>query len=133
MKKILIVLSLVMVFALSGCTSDSNKLPAKDPDVIGLIYKVDTESQRILVVSDIENIDITYDEWFEAGKYAVFFKVTEDTKINDNGTIKEFSSLKEGQKVAVWHTGILAESYPMQGEAVYVNIIDLEQPKVSSR
>ncbi|WP_313347118.1 DUF3221 domain-containing protein [Sedimentibacter sp.] len=124
MKKCLILLSFIMIFTMAGCTSASNKLPDRDPDAIGLIYEIDAESQRILVVSDIENVDITYDEWFEAGKYAVFFKVTEDTIINDNGTVSDFSSLKEGQKVEIWHTGVLAESYPMQGEAVYVNIVN---------
>lgn len=122
MKKIL-ALCLIMIFIFVGCTS-SDKLPDRAPDVIGLIYEIDTESQRILVVSDIESVDITYDEWFEAGKYAAFFRVTEDTTITDNGTEMDFTSLKVGQKVELWHAGILAESYPMQGEAVYINIID---------
>ncbi|WP_312811248.1 DUF3221 domain-containing protein [Sedimentibacter sp.] len=124
MKKCLILLSFIMIFTIAGCTAASDKLPDRDPDAIGLIYEVDAESQRILVVSDIENVDISYEEWFEAGKYAAFFKVTKDTTINDDGTVTDFSSLKKGQKVEVWHTGVLAESYPMQGEAVYINIIE---------
>lgn len=124
MKKLLILLSLIMIFALSGCVSTSNKLPDRDSDAVGLIYDIDTEGRRILVVSDIESADIAYDEWFQAGKYAAYFKITEKTVINDNGAITDFSSLRKGQRVEIWHTGILAESYPMQGEAVYVNIID---------
>lgn len=113
-----------MIFTITGCASTSNKLPDREPDAIGLIYDVDNDGQRILVVSDIESVDIEYNEWFEAGKYAAYFKITEKTTINDKGTIADFSSLKKGQKVEIWHTGILAESYPMQGEAVYVNIIE---------
>lgn len=119
MKKLL-ALCLIMIFIFVSCTSD--KLPGRDPDVIGLIYKI--ENERILVVSDIESVDITYDEWFEAGKYAAFFSIDKDTTIIKNEKVVDFSSLEKGQKVEVWHTGILAESYPMQGKAVYINILD---------
>ncbi len=121
--KRLLALCLTMIFTVVGCTS-SDKLPDRDPDVIGLIYEVDKEGQRILVVSDIENVDITYDEWFKAGKYAAFFKIDKDTTIIDDDKVMDFSSLKKGQKVELWHTGILAESYPMQGQAAYINIIE---------
>lgn len=121
MKKIL-ALCLIMIFVFVGCSTD--KLPDKEPDVIGLIYEIEDESQRILVVKDIENVNIPYDEWFEAGNYAAFFKVDKDTTIIDNENVVDFSSLKKGQKVELWHTGILAESYPMQGQAVYINIIE---------
>lgn len=121
MKKIL-ALCLVMIFIFIGCSSD--KLPNKEPDVVGLIYKIENESQRILVVKDIESVNIPYDEWFEAGNYAAFFKVDKDTTIIKDENTLDFSALEIGQKVELWHTGILAESYPMQGQAVYINIID---------
>lgn len=123
MKKILL-LCFIMIFAIIGCSVDTGKLPNRQPDVTGLIYDIDAESQRILVVSGIDNIDIAYDEWFEKGNFAAFFKISEDTTISTGDKSVDFSALKKGKKVELWHTGVLAESYPMQGEAIYIKIIE---------
>lgn len=123
MKKILI-LCLIMTFIVVGCSATNNNLPDKPFDMTGLIYELDTENQRILVVSNIDNVDIPYEEWSEGGNSAAFFKITEKTIINFEDKNVDFSTLEEGQKVEVWHTGVLAESYPMQGEAVYIKIVD---------
>lgn len=123
MKKILI-LCFITALLIVGCSATSGKIPNRPPDAVGLIYDMDIENQRILVVSDIDNVDIAYEKWFEAGKYAAFFKVTNNTIINDDSEEVDFSSLSKGLKVEIWHTGAVAESYPMQGEASYINIIN---------
>lgn len=123
MKKILVVLFTILI--LVGCQlTNQTKVPEREADVVGLIYQLESDNNSILVVSGIEDIDIPYDEWFEEGKYAVVFRIEKDTIIINGKDKLDFSLLKEGQRVKVWHTGVLAESYPMQGEAVYVEVLN---------
>lgn len=121
MKK-MIILGFIAIFVLVGCSQN----PYKDtePDVEGLIYNIQEEDNRFLVVADIEDVDVPYDQWFEAGNYAVEFRVDDNTIIKRGKTKLKFSDLEKGQRIKVWHTGVLAESYPMQGEAVYIEIVD---------
>lgn len=124
MRKLLI-LCVVITFVIVGCSFLSkDNITSRDPDAIGLVYEVYEERQSILVVSDIDDINIDYDEWFAAGNYAAVFSTEDDTTYYKGNYQVDFDSLKKGQEVKVWHTGSLAESYPMQGVAIKIVIID---------
>lgn len=120
MKKILILLSITIV--LMGCNSKNENDIRRDPDIVGLIYE--SNQNRILVVSDIENADIPYDELFQGGYNAIYFTINDKTIINEGNTKTSASELRKGQAVEAWSTGALAESYPMQGTAAQINILD---------
>ncbi len=79
-------------------------------------YIVDKEDERILVLEGIEKEQLKgfdpkkSDDYPVGGAY--WFHVDSS------------QSYKVGQKVAVWPKGAIAESYPAQGEAGRINIIE---------
>lgn len=126
MKKMIILFLLYfLIFLLlsAGCTSEQ---PAGGPGEVepisGLIYEI--EGHTILVVSGIEDVNITRQLWFEEGKRAVYFAVNNDTLVEVAGEQAGSDALERGQKVNVWHEGFLAESYPEQGKAVKIAIVE---------
>lgn len=60
----------------------------------------------------------------------IYFKIGEDVKVNfdDGGETAEgaVSDIRTGMKVSVDYTGPLAESFPMQGEANVISILNDE-------
>ncbi len=119
---LLITLLAVTMLAAAGCGGgEEDPADAVEP-ISGLIYSI--EENAILVVSDIDNVNIPRDEWFENGKRAVYFTLTEETMIEAEGEVVNVDQLARGQKVDVYHEGFLAESYPEQGGARKVVIID---------
>ena len=65
-----------------------------------------------------------YDEWFEAGKRAIWFSIDNKTKIEyTDGKRASISDLKEGQAVEVWTDGATMKSYPEQARARKIVII----------
>jgi hypothetical protein len=105
-----------------GCGEDRAE-PIDSPEPIGgRIYAID--GNVILVVGGINEVNIPREEWFEAGKRAVYFTVTGDTIIEHKGETFSAERLARGQKVEVYHEGFLAESYPEQGGALRVVITD---------
>ena len=124
-KAIFLVLVSLSLFFVVGCSSAVDD----DPDelagpISGLIYE--WESNRILVVDGISSVNIPRQLWFENGHRAVSFAITEDTVIEINGESVTADSLARGQAVEVWHEGSLAESYPEQGGALKVVIVNPE-------
>lgn len=125
MKSKLLILLTVLLIALliaAGCGEDQDN-PIETPGPIsGLIYSY--EENVILVVGEIDDVNIPREEWFEAGRRAVYFTITADTVIEHEGEAVAPERLARGQKVDVWHEGFLAESYPEQGGAVRIVIVD---------
>ena len=127
MKKIrfftMVMLILAVALQIAGCGLNEKEPIDGTPDPIsGLIYSID--DNVILVVGNISDVNIPRNEWFEAGKRAVYFTITEDTKIEHEGDPAALNRLARGQKVDVWHDGFLAESYPEQGSAVRIVIVE---------
>jgi hypothetical protein len=109
-----------VAFLLTGCTTNGGALQ-EPPDLEGLIY--DKQEKTILVVEGIEDISISEEEW--QGKSAIVFSVTNKTEITlENGEKVEFDALEKGQRVKVWHTGHVLESYPAQAEARKIIVLD---------
>jgi hypothetical protein len=121
-KFLLFALLAVYLMAAAGCVAVSGADQDTPPEITGLIFDVD--GSRILVVKGIENIDMPYDEWFEAGHRAAWFTVTGDTVIKSGGAAVSAENLEKGQKVQVWAVGPMAESYPEQGEAKIIIIVE---------
>lgn len=110
-----VTLVIVLSILLTSCFAQT------EPDIKGLIYTLD--GNTFLVVEDV-TLDTSYDEWFDQGKYAISFRITDKTVIREGGKKVPITALKEGQVVEVWATGALAESYPLQGTAKQIVIVD---------
>ena len=126
MKKFTVLFLLFFLITLilaAGCTAEQ---PAEDPEEVkpisGLIYEI--EGSTFLVVSGIEDVNIPRRLWFEEGKRAVYFAIDENTVVEQDGEPAGPDILERGQKANVWHEGFLAESYPEQGKAVKIVIIE---------
>lgn len=112
---------LILLLFMPGC-SGGPEPPGSDGDSItGLIYAI--EDGSILVVQDIDNVNLPQASWFESGKRAIYFKFNETTVIELAGIKVGADRLARGQVVEVFHTGMLAESYPEQGTAVRILIV----------
>jgi hypothetical protein len=121
-KVLLVALLAITMLAAAGCGGgEEDPVDAVEP-ISGLIYSI--EENAILVVGDIDNVNIPRAEWFEQGKRAVYFTLTEETVIEVEGEVVTVDRLARGQRVDVYHEGFLAESYPEQGGALKVVIID---------
>jgi hypothetical protein len=116
----LVLVLLCLVF--SGCAKVVDDPADETSSHSGLIYSI--EENRILVVEGIDRVNIPWNSWFEAGKRAIVFSITADTVIElDNETVTA-DQLRRGQSVEVFYSGALAESYPEQGSADKVMIIN---------
>lgn len=109
---ILLVLALCMIIFIAGCTLE---------DDIGIrgevkeIFKGDKDITGIYVEGEI-------DEYSAYDKASISF--TDKTKIYMGGNKVDFNELKEGQIVEVIFDGAVAESYPVQGKAKKVKILE---------
>lgn len=113
---------LAVVLMMTGCGQDQGE-PIDSPEPIGgLIYAID--GNGILVVGGINEVNIPREEWFEAGNRAVYFAISADTTVELKGNPVSAERLARGQKVDVFHEGFLAESYPEQGGALLIVIVD---------
>jgi hypothetical protein len=121
-KIFLVALLAITMLTAAGCGGgEEDPVDAVEP-ISGLIYSIDENA--ILVVGDIDNVNIPRAEWFEQGKRAVYFTLTEETVIESEGEVVTVDQLARGQRVDVYHEGFLAESYPEQGGALKVVILD---------
>ncbi|MFZ5987624.1 MAG: DUF3221 domain-containing protein [Bacillota bacterium] len=122
MKRILLlVFGIVIIIGAVGC---SKSIDSKENGKIGIrgqITKVlRNESNNIsgvLVEGEVES-DTSYDK--------ASVEVAEDTKIYKGNTGQKLSveDLKENLKVEVVFEGPVAESYPVQGKAKIIRVID---------
>jgi hypothetical protein len=118
LKKILLLaVILLLAMALAGCGGNQDAYSFS-----GMVFAV--EEGRVLVVADIENADIPYEEWFEAGKRAIWFSVDKKTAFRDAGGKKiSYAGIEAGQEVEVFFTGPVMESYPEQTKADKIVIL----------
>ncbi|MDZ4133168.1 MAG: DUF3221 domain-containing protein [Dethiobacteria bacterium] len=119
---LLVTLLAITMLTAAGCGGGEEEPVNEVEPISGLIYSI--EENAILVVGDINNVNIPRVEWFENGKRAVYFTLTEETVIEAEGEVVTVDQLARGQRVDVHHEGFLAESYPEQGGALKVVIID---------
>jgi beta-N-acetylhexosaminidase len=109
-KPIVLFLIIIMAFGLMGCNGngDDEKIGIR-----GIITNVSMNEKQevtnILVEGKVES-DTSFD------KASVF--ITKGTKVNSP------EKLKKGMKVEVVFTGPIAESYPVQGRAKVITVIE---------
>ena len=120
----------VQVDVVTGATTTSKAilkaienalLSAGEPFITGIIFDVE---ERILVVAGIETADMEYNEWFEKGNRAIWLAVTDAVIVDKDGERKTAQALKRGQRVQAWVSDPVMESYPEQGSADKVVILD---------
>ena len=119
MKKILmIVLTAALAFSLIGCgkNSDKERIGVRG-EITNLSQGQDNEVIFILVEGNLES-DTAYDK--------ASIAITGKTKVIAKDTKKRLSKddLREGMQVEVVMEGPVRESYPVQGDAKEVRILD---------
>lgn len=106
--------TLLITLAAAGCSENYG-----DPDITGLIVAI--EDRRILVVADLDEISTDFEDW--EGRRAIYFTVTNKTKIRIDGGKGSFEDLAVGRLVEAWADGAIAESYPEQAAAKKIVIL----------
>lgn len=121
-KRLMFFVLALLCLMFSGCMTAGDDPVDEISHHSGLIYSI--EENRILVVHDINSVNIPWNSWFEAGNRAIVFSITADTVIELEGETVSSDKLKRGQTVEVLYSGALAESYPEQGAADKVIIVN---------
>jgi hypothetical protein len=121
-KRIVLLVLALLCLVFSGCTGAVDEPVDEVSRHSGLIYSI--EDNRILVIQNIDNVNIPWNSWFEGGKRAIVFSITAETVIELDGEAQTAELLQRGQAVEVLYSGALAESYPEQGSADKVIIIN---------
>lgn len=115
-KRMVLMLVFALLLLAIGCSNN----PSGDPHIEGLVFTA--SENNILVIEQIDNVNITQEQW--QGKPAYSTHIAKDTRIVDaNGKKISVDAIKKGDRVKVWHTGPVAESYPMQVWAVKIMVV----------
>lgn len=100
--------------------------PSESPSIRGEVTsaELDTDAEgdtgTILIEGEIED-DTVYDK--------ASARITQDTQVfAQDGTLAAAGDIAVGQRVEVWFTGPVAESYPVQATASDVRILGGEAP-----
>ncbi|GEM_PF-6365535 len=121
-KYIIIVLLVGLFLAYGFYSSDEVIDPDREGSTLeGIIYEL--EEDRFLMAEGIFSEE--YQDPGDLQGDAAYVTVTEETEIVDiNGEPTDFENLEIENKVYVWVEGPLMESYPMQGEAAKIEVIE---------
>ncbi|MFA9560420.1 hypothetical protein ACERII_24265 [Evansella sp. AB-rgal1] len=79
----------------------------EEPDIVGAIVKIDHELERILIENEI---------WFSFDEYSEI--------VNQGGEALDFDVFEDGMSVEAWHTGAVLHSYPAQGTARKIVVLN---------
>lgn len=112
MKKIILsLLIILLLIATSGCTYQS----PIEYDLTGTIHEINQQSNNQGVIGTI---------LVENEETKIYLTITNDTMITANGEEVEFEKFSLNQTVEVKIDGPVAESWPLQGTAGAINILD---------
>jgi hypothetical protein len=120
MRYIMLIVIVGMVMLATGCGNkpgNENGNPAQSPDAEPsgyLGYVVDKANKSILVVGSTERN-------FGSGGAQHYFEAIWFSKAP--------SDVEIGQRVEVWSDGPIAESYPAQGQADRVSVVEVRKPE----
>ncbi len=127
MKIMIITIIIVVVFLLLYILFLDNDEKQQDlmqePYINGIIYSID--DNRILVVENIKEDTYKNDIDNFVGN-AVWFTINNDSLINSGLKIND---LQLGDRIEVWHSGLVLESYPAQTTAAKIRIIEKHKEK----
>jgi hypothetical protein len=118
----LLALLLVAAIILTACGSAS--VPSEPPGITGTITTLQPSGGAY---SDVRVVMLVEGGEQPAGAVSdrANVTVTDATNVFDAaGALSSWESLAQGQKVEVWFTGPVAESYPVQGGAGAVRIVE---------
>jgi len=121
-KKYLVILVILQVFALLAVMGCQNPAILVPPDMVGLVKDfqegADVYHCLVLVEEDADNNPQYGLAWI---------RVTESTILTRNGVKVEEAAcllLVTGMRVQVWFAGPVMESYPVQGYTRRIEIVD---------
>ncbi len=98
-----------------------------DHYITGYIINITEEAQSFLVAEGLKTEEYTGDiEELEGN--AIYLTVTEETEIRKKDAKVSLSDLNVGEKVTVWVTGPVLESYPARGTASLI-VVQKEEEK----
>lgn len=122
-----VMLALVLGLAL-GASACGPKLPTDPPGIEGLITNATAGDGSITLLVEVPEAEKPAPTSSYVGIDKASVTVTSDSLLYDtNGDPVEMSRLqKTGQRVRVWFTGPVAESYPVQGTASAVQLLNAE-------
>lgn len=122
MKRILfIVLTVTLMISTIGCMKTSNSKDQEKVGIRGQVTKVLMDDSKmvsaIMVEGKVES-DTIYDK--------AMVGIDKGTKISKGNTSQKLSAseLKEAMKVEIVFEGPVAESYPVQGKAKTIKVIE---------
>lgn len=118
-------LTLTLLLGL-GLTACAPTPPSESPSIRGEVTSAELDADAegdagsILVEGEIEE-DTSFDK--------ASVRITQDTQVfAEDGTLAAAGDISVGQRVEVWFTGPVAESYPVQATASDVRILGGEAP-----
>jgi beta-N-acetylhexosaminidase len=120
-KVLLIVLAVILMINTAGCGSLKNSDENEKIDIRGLITNISINDSKmistIMVEGKVES-DTIHDK--------ASIRLEKKTKISKGSGNQKLSAdeLKEGMKVEVIFDGPVAESYPVQGKAKSIRVIE---------
>ena len=112
---------MICTFVIAACSNPTEPMDT-EPFIVGTV--TDIEQHRVLVE---ENVSVN--EPLENGGNKIYFSVNDATKLyrqSYDGSLKKiaFTELKMGDKVKGWVKGAVADSYPQQGLAGQIILIE---------
>ncbi len=117
MKKVLfVILSLSIVFMIAGCTKNNDSLGFQG-EITEITFREGNIEATILVEGELAE-NVAYDK--------AYVTITKETAIVKKAGNKKLSvsDLKEGLKVEGVFEGDVAESYPVQGTAKFIRVVE---------
>ncbi len=94
-----------------------------DPYITGYIINITEEAQSLLVAEGLKTVEYTGDiEELEGN--AIYLTIDEKTKIRKKDTEVSLVDLNVEEKVTIWVTGPVLESYPARGTAFKIVVIE---------
>lgn len=115
---IIIILLLLVVFIFYGLEEEE-----RDPLIEGVIYEITDTSFLVAEGLKADSFESVNDL---DGRAVRFDLIDELEVIDQEGQSIDFENLSTGNKVKVWHTGFVRETYPEQANAMRIQIVDPE-------
>ena len=115
-KTLLLTLSLILLIGAIGCSNNTKDSLGIRGEITQIILDDGKSVTGILVEGKVES-DTVYDK--------ARVRIAEDTVIlKTTGQELSTKDLKEGMKVEVVFQGAVAESYPVQGQAKAIRVVE---------
>lgn len=115
---IIIIAVISAIYVLNKNNENSDQNAAATTDIRGLIRAIDKDENKTTGSIYVEGA-ITPDSQYDRA----VIRITEDTVIEKNGVKVTIEDINANDVVQVKFTGTIAESYPIQATASYINII----------